>query len=455
MKKLLLLFSVFLFMICQLMDGFSMWENLAICLFIHFLFDFLLNLGEKIIIMDLAIVMAALTCLLMPVIFYHQYTRENHLARLWVKYMFISSDDYFSFMVPAVVAMSIGLHIPLGNLKINKNPKTYMDNVKGILQQKPTLGLILIGIGLASSLLDFLSPQNLKQVFYLCDHLTYVGAFYIIYSPNKYKKIIVPAVIVLMIAQTLATGMFGDFLFMLLSSVILILLGTRVSFRKKLMIAVAGVFFILIVQSVKFDYRKRIWKELGGGTSDPSYYAQLVAEKITNPSSLLDPDKLFFVAVRMNQGWLIAYTMYNVPNRFAFANGETIWQSVAAAIVPRFLWPDKPEAGGKANLKRFWGFDLVGFSMNIGPLGEAYANFNVFGGIIFMFFYGLFFNLILSLILKYAERRPTVILWVPFLFFYAVGVETDLLTTMGSLVKGLMFTWIVFWIFRSWFRIEL
>ncbi len=150
----------------------------------------------------------------------------------------------------------------------------------------------------------------------------------------------------------------------------------------------------------------------------------------------------------MNQGWLIGMTMKKVPSKFDFAYGETIATSVAAAIVPRFLWPDKPEAGGKGNLKRFWGYDLRGYSMNIGPFGEAYANFDKTGGVIYMFFYGLFFNLVLSLILKFSEKRPTIVLWVPFLFYYAIGVETDLLATMGSLVKGLIFTWIVFKIFR-------
>src|SRR5450432_2035180 len=124
--------------------------------------------------------------------------------------------------------------------------------------------------------------------------------------------------------------------------------------------------------------------EIGG--ADPAYYVQLVSERLLDPSTLLEPNRLFLGAVRMNQGWLVAQTMYKVPAKFDFAYGETIWQSIAAAIVPRFLWPDKPESGGKANLKRFWGFDLVGFSMNIGPFGEGYANFDVVGGIVYMFF---------------------------------------------------------------------
>jgi hypothetical protein len=230
-------------------------------------------------------------------------------------------------------------------------------------------------------------------------------------------------------------------------------LGTNIKFYKKLVVALIGIYCILIIQSVKTEYRDKVWGASSG--ADPAYYAQLVSEKITSPGTIFDPTKSFFLAVRLNQGWLIAKTMNNVPEKHDFAYGETIWQSVAAAIVPRFLWPDKPEAGGKANLKRFWGFTLTGFSMNIGPFGEGYANFDVGGGIVFMFFYGLFFNLMLSLVVRLAEKRPTIILWVPFLFFYAVSIETDLLTTMGSLVKGLFFTWIIFRAFRIAFRIDL
>ena len=439
-------------MLCWSMDNLSIWENLSICLFIYFFFDFLLNLGQRIIIMELAIILAALTCMLMPVIFYHVYTKDNFLAHLWDKYMPISSDDYFSYVDPAIVAMAIGLRIPMGKLDVNKSPLTYINNVKKLLENKPSLGLSLIATGVISGALDFLSPESLKQVFYFLAHLTYVGVFYVIYSPSKYKRIIVPSVIVLMVGQTLVTGMFGDFIYILACSLILILLGTKFQFYKKFLVALVGVFFILVIQSVKTDYRERVW---GGSGADPAYYFQLVSEKIASPSSLFDPTKSFFMAVRLNQGWLIAKTMYNVPEKHEFAHGETIWQSVAAAIVPRFLWPDKPESGGKANLKRFWGFNLVGFSMNIGPFGEGYANFDVGGGIAFMFFYGLFFNLVLSLVIKLAEKRPTIILWVPFLFFYAISVETDLLTTMGSLLKGLFFTWIIFRAFRIAFRIDL
>lgn len=447
------LFCVFCGVVCITTDGLTTLENIAVWVSAFFLLTFLNDLGKKIIIMELATIMACFTCLVMPVIFYHVYPKENPIARLWVKYMPIPTDDYFAFAIPAIIAMAIGFRIPLGKLQINKTPKVYMDNVKRTLAQKPTLGMYLIATGVVSGLLDFLSPDSLKQVFFFMAHLTFVGVFYVIYSPNKYKRIIVPSVIALMLAQSLITGMFGDLIFILACSVVLILLGKKVAFYKKLLVVVAGLFFILILQSVKPEYRKRVWVE-GAGAS-PSYYASLVMDRVTNPSIMFDPDKLFLVAVRMNQGWLVALTMNRVPAKFDFAYGETIWKSIAAAIVPRFLWPDKPEAGGKANLKRFWGYDLIGFSMNIGPLGEAYANFDVVGGIVFMFFYGLFFNMMLSLILKMTQKTPTLVLWIPFLFFYAIGVETDILTTTGSIVKGVFFTWLIFRAFRIAFRIDL
>ena len=453
MKKSLLFVSLFIFLGCTVFTALSTWESLAVGMFVYFYFEFLLDLGNRIVIMDLAIILAIFTCLIMPVIFYHEYTRENFLARLWIKYMPIPTDNYFSFALPSIFLMIVGFRLPIIKLRINANPGVYIENVKRYLATKPTLGLILIGIGLTSGFLDFLSPASLKQVFYFLDHLTYVGVFYVIYSPSKRKRFIVPGVIALMLGQTLITGMFGEFIYMLGCSLVLILLGQNLSFQKKVFYTTAGIFLILVIQSVKVDYRKRNWLEKQGG--DPIYFAELVTDRITDPVGMFNSDKLFYVAMRMNQGWLVAVTMDKVPKSFPFANGETVWQSFAAAIVPRLFWPDKPEVGGKSNLKRFWGFNIVGYSMNIGPLGEAYGNFDVFGGIVFMFFYGVFFNLILSTILKLAEKRPTLILWLPFLFFYAIGIETDLLTTMGSLIKGAFFTWLVFKVFHIAFRVEL
>jgi hypothetical protein len=453
MLKNLAMFFALPFLLLSFMSNLTVWENVAVCLFIFSFFDFLDNLGKKIVVMDLTTIMACLTCLFMPVIFYHVYTRDNPLARLWVKYMPISSDDYFSFAVPAVIAMVIGFKIPLGKLRYDRDPEKYVQNAKRYLQDKPKIGLILVAIGFTSGMLSFLAPGNLRQVFYFMAHLTHVGVFYAIYSPNKHKRQVVIAVLLLVLGQSILAGMFGELIFVLACSLIIILLGKKVQFRKKFMFAVGGIFLIILLQSIKKDYRRHSWLQESG--ADPAYFAELISDRISDPSQMFNPSMMFYTAVRMNQGWLVAMTMRFVPNKYSFAYGETIWQSVAAAIVPRFVWPDKPETGGKANLKRFWGFNLVGFSTNIGILGEAYANFDRTGGVIYMFCYGLFFNLILSLFLKRSAKTPALVLWIPFLFFTSIAIETDLLSTLGALLKGLFFTWMIFFLFRILFRIQL
>jgi hypothetical protein len=453
MRPIFFVFSAFLFITLYFVGDLTSWENAAVCLFVYFLLNFLNNLGNRVAILDLTIIMGCVTCLLLPVIFYHVYTKENMLARMWLKYMPISSDDYFSFAVPGIVAIALGIRMPLMKLKYRKTPGVYLEKVKVYLTHNPRLGLILMAIGVISGLLDFLAPASLREIFFLMAHLIFVGVFYVIYSPSKNKKWIVTGVITLLLGESILTGMFGELIFILACSIVIIFLGKKTPYYKKLLFACIGIFSILIIQSIKGEYRKRSWSE--GSGADPLYFTELVAEKVSDPLNMLDQQGMFVTAVRMNQGWLVATTMKMVPAKYPFGNGEPLWEAIAASVVPRFLWPDKPEAGGKANLKRFWGFDLIGWSTNIGTLGEAYANFDRTGGLVYLFVYGLFFNLILSTFLKMAERRPTLILWLPYLFFSAINVETDLLSTMGILIKGTIFIWIMFKVFHHAFNMEL
>ena len=446
--------SLFFFVIILIAGSLTIWESLSCGLMLYCFLSFIDDLGKKIVIMDYAVLMMVGTCLVMPVIFYHYYPKTFALARLWNKYMPISSDDYFDFAFPAVAAMVIGVRFTIRKLRVNNNPVVYMNNVREYLKTRPNLGMSLIAVGVLSGFMDFLAPSSLAQVLNFTEHLTYVGVFYVIYSPSKHKRFIVPGVIVLMLGQSLVTGMFGEMVNMAACSLPLILLGNKkINFQRKLLFTSLGIFIVLLIQSVKGEYRQKTWTNNSG--ADPVYFAQLVGEKLGDVGATLDPESLFFLSVRMNQGWLVAVTMKRVPERYPFANGETIFNSVAASIVPRFLWPDKPTAGGAENLKRFWGYSMVGYSMNIGPLGEAYANFDVVGGAIYMLFYGLFFNFMLSGLLKASEKRPTIVLWLPFLFYYAISVETDALTTMGSLIKGVFFTWLIFQFYRIAFRLDL
>jgi hypothetical protein len=61
-----------------------------------------------------------------------------------------------------------------------------------------------------------------------------------------------------------------------------------------------------------------------------------------------------------------------VPRKEPFANGETIITSLGAAVLPRFVWQDKPEIGGRDMICRFLGdCHKLKYAYDIGQLGEV------------------------------------------------------------------------------------
>src|ERR1700676_2295494 len=116
MKKFIFLFSLAVFFLLMFTSALTTLESLGLATCIFYFLEFLHDLGDRIVIMDISVLALFLTCVMMPVVFYHVYTKDNHLARLWVKYMPINSDDYFSFAIPGIVAMSLGLRVRLKKL---------------------------------------------------------------------------------------------------------------------------------------------------------------------------------------------------------------------------------------------------------------------------------------------------------------------------------------------------
>jgi hypothetical protein len=126
-----------------------------------------------------------------------------------------------------------------------------------------------------------------------------------------------------------------------------------------------------------------------------------------------------------------------VPEEEPYAEGETIKDAVISAFMPRVLFPDKKQAGGRENFRRFTGLLISDeTSMGISPLGEAYANFGPFGGILLMGATGAMFAGTFYLTLLYVVRRPAFFFWLPLLFYQSIKAETEYLVVLNQLAKG-------------------
>ncbi|WP_315819863.1 hypothetical protein [Paraflavitalea speifideaquila] len=178
-------------------------------------------------------------------------------------------------------------------------------------------------------------------------------------------------------------------------------------------------------------------------------------ETIKNGDLLFEERAVFNTYIRTNQGFNVALVMRRIPSYQPYDNGNNLFKVMAASIVPRFLWPDKPEAGGKFNMKYYAGYSIKGWSTNIGPLGEAYGSFGVVGGILFMFLLGIFIRWSYKLVFTISKRIPLLICWIPVLFYQITySGETDTLQILNSLVKSAFFIWLLYKLLPGWFGIE-
>jgi len=368
-----------------------------------------------------------------------------------IKSMAVSSNEYYSFVLPGIAMWAIGLKTSF--FKHNPDIDTIKFNsFKPQLVRRNIIPFTLVLLSLISFFIKPLVANEFSYIFYLLSNLYIIAALYLFYSKPKYKYLYLFIAFAIMLVASIQSALFGDFIFLLFTSLLVISLAFSLSLPAKLSLIIMGLVFMFLIQSIKMDYRKQIW--LKG--SNPAYFIDLLANKIKNPASLFQKETLFPIAARFNEGWLIAKTMAYVPSVNHYANGETILKSFAAVIVPRFLWKNKPVSGGKANLVRFTGIKDLNYSMNIGPIGEAWANFGKIGGILFLFLYGLLFRGLFDIILKIIHAGyPTVILWLPLLFFRAIVVETDILTTLNSLVKTGILVFILYWLYSRVFKLQL
>ncbi len=429
-------------------------ELISIGLFVYFLLNFIDSIGKSFNLLDITILLALFQCLLMPVIVYHVYNYDALVVAL--KYdMGVSAEVYYSFMLPAVIALILGIKLPeLFQRSSQLKFAIAIAASKKYLTGKGNIGILLMIIGFVSGLMQIFIPGELKYIAYLFGKLLYVGALYMYFSDAKNRTVYLIAAGIAILAQSLAQGMFGELVYTLLLAVMLLLLGKRISASYKFGIAAVGFVFIILLQSVKGDYRNVAWKGQGDQGNTEAFFS-LILDRINNPDRFFDWALMFPTVNRFNQGMIVGKVMVHVPNQEPFAGGETIFTTLAASFVPRLLWLDKPMSGGHWNMERFTGFIIQGYSMNISPMGEAYGNFGVEGGIIFMFFYGLFFSVAIILLLNVIKKRPTLVLWFPILFLNSIQMETDILMCVNSLIKNLIFIWFCYWAADRFLRLKL
>jgi len=434
----------------------GMYRPLAIAVFLVMLLSSLDKIGKGIVLREMIGLHTSFVCLVMPVLGYAVYNRQEYLAGLFRRYMRVSEETYFDYALPAVIVFCLALCWPVRQQGTVADEGGMLERtiirIRQHLARNYQRGFYLIGIGMLASFVQGSLPEGIRFFVSLFYFASFAGLLYIYFAPMfRGKWIVILLFLVFLISGSLNSGMFTVIAYMGVTIFSFLVVGKRYSLPVKLGVFLSAVILVVVVQNVKMIYRTYLWNRSYAGDKT-SLFTSLFVETIQKGDALFNKRAFFPVHVRLNQGFNVSLVMDRIPKLKPHDGGKALSQSLASSVVPRLLWPDKPEAGGRFNMFYYAGWRIRTLSTNVGPLGEAYGAFGVTGGIVFMFFLGLFIRWAYAQVFRIGERLPLLICWIPVLFYQTTySAETDTLQIFNSLIKTAFFIWLLYKLFPGWF----
>ncbi len=414
LQRLVTYFLVFFLFVTY---GFTQIEAFIVILTFHAGITLINGLGKTLAIKEIASLTLVIQCLLSPAICYRYY------SAYWF-HMMISSDIYFAYVLPAVLALLIGLNAPF--FRTRYNMKEELIKLKDKKKQLETQGLILVLVGYVSYLLSIFAPQ-LGFVAVALSLVRFVGFFYLWFIESKFTKPLFVVIFIPYFIYIIGGGVFIDMIVTFFFLLTLFMMKKKLS--KVVLVSTMLVLssFVFLLQAVKKDYRVITWQEKGGeqyqDKSSVSILTDLMIDKAVNFDAKTMEVAFATFNQRLNQGFILASVLRAVPNRRPFVNGEFFMREFLGILLPRIFYPDKPEVGDheKFNYCVTWKLHAL-VSMNVGIVGDGYVNFGPIGGVIFCFLFGVFLNYINYLLMKKGTRRAEFVLWIPVVLFYAMRI---------------------------------
>jgi len=405
------------------------WIFLGVAFSIFVLMHMALALKRCVVFLELICFIACINIIVAPWLSYFS-PASFDLFQMWVP-----MEKYFPFVVPATIALWLGMHLPLqlkspdfqantDTFALSKHDRQLMD------------GLIVVGI--LFSVVATSSPTGFGFVFYILSQLKFVGALSLMITNTPRWKSRVAFVYVQLFLEAISSTLFYECV--LWGGYLFICLGYLHRWRWKVFIYITIVLVLLtMLNDTKAQYRQQSESDNLNRYQKLVLFTQLIlnyrsAEKgLTNTREVALGDRL----VRWNQGWIVSRILMTVPAAEPYAHGETILDAVKASLIPRIFAPKKTGAGSKEIFNKYTGLELSeSTSMALGISGEMYANFGVIGGIIGTFFYGLLIGLIFSKFANLAHQNVIWWAWAPFILIGAFEAEWNLVDTLNYIVKS-------------------
>jgi len=412
------------------------WSIIGVLFVIYIAVLFFLEIGKSLPVIELMLLLAGLQWVVGA---YNSYVLSIQDFKYFMR---VDEDTYMSYVVPAFLGFSIILLFFIKKYKITLE-FDFIDYVQ--------YGRYLIIIGVVADVLKMIVPPSLLFFLYLFGLFKFVGAGVLLFSNKRVDRLFFYGALVYLLVISFRSALFHDLILWGMFFFLIWALKNKPTIKTKLLLIFGGLAIIVVIQMVKASFRASVWYD-GFNGSKIELFFNILEDSMSN-NYFSDNENLNSLNVRLNQGWHISSIMDYVPYEEPYARGETIITAIEATILPRFLNENKKRAGGQENFERFTGYILnKGTSMGISLVGEGYANFGKYGGMLFMMIWALFLSWYWRKIAVFCIDHPLLLMFVPLLFLQVVKAETELVVALNHLVKASVVVALFFGFARKYLR---
>lgn len=418
----------------------DVYQGVAVGIFIVLIYRIIFISSDQFVFREWALVLYSLNYLIAPAITYQ-------LPEEQVTYgMLIPPEDYFILALPGFLLFALGMFIiptKIFNIDYQKVGQSTIVN-KDFLIKTTIFGMVL-------NLSSRFFPGELGFIAYLLSMVRFVGAFALL-SIDKKLWYWSAMVILLELASGFLAGMFHDAIMWFIFFGLFYIYAIKPSFRTKLVGILSTVILILFIQAVKFAYRAQVWQ--GEKAATLTTVTEVGSTKASS-DELLGEENLLGTLNRGNQAWIFASTVDNMDRNKNFQGLTNINKYIEAALLPRFLAPNKIKSGDKDIFNEFSGHTInEGTSMGLGIFADGYIAYGAWGVYIFGFVLGLIFSLTFKWVERWTKVSPFYVLLLLPLLNYAVRPDCELQTTINHLFKGILLYGFLVYLTRKRFTLD-
>lgn len=437
MKK----FSYWIFLVFlsfMLIEDF--YQAIAICISLFVFSEILFNSNERFVFREWALLLYAINYLVAPTLTYN-------LNEEGVQYgMKIASDQYFELAIPGYCFFALGMY--------SLRPKIFTVNFLQVKKSSAVNDKFLLFttiLGLLLGIVSTIIEGEFRFFIYLFSLIRFVGAF-ALFSLSSKNWFWLFLVLFFELLKGFVSGLYHDAIMWIVFFALFFVYSYKPSFQFKLLGSMGIVILVLFIQAVKVNYRAEVWQGQKEASLETVYD---VGSKQANSDILIGSDNLLSTLNRGNQAWIFASTVENMDRSKNFQGLTNVNKYMEAAILPRFLAPDKIQSGDKEIFNEFSGHEInEGTSMGLGIFADGYVAYGKWGVYIFGFALGLIFSLTFKLVERWTRVSPFYVLLLLPLLNYAVRPDCELQTTINHLFKGILLYGFLVYLTRKRFTLD-